>query len=152
MTDTTPHQTPPEPVDILLVEDNPGDVRLIREALRTTNHEASLNVVMDGDDAIFSLAQQAKDATLPDLVLLDLNLPGRDGFEVLQAIRDDPRLEQLPVIILTSSQAEEDVARCYDAHANAYLTKPSSPDRLFALIETVERFWFEQARLPPVSA
>lgn len=141
-----------KPVDILLVEDNPGDVRLVREAfaMTETSSETVLHVVNSGDDAVKFLRQVAEYATVPfpDLVLMDLNLPGRDGCDVLETIRDDPQLRQLPVIMVTGSGAREDVVRCYNARANAYLTKPTDPDEFASVVEAVKRFWLEQARLP----
>ncbi|WP_394743224.1 response regulator, partial [Natronococcus roseus] len=108
-----------------------------------------LQSVTNGDDAVEFLRESA-DNELPDLILLDLNLPGRDGCEILEVIRDDPRLKPLPVLMLTSSEAEEDVARCYDARANAYLTKPTDPAEFISLLDAFEGFWVEQARLPPI--
>lgn len=136
---------------ILLVEDNPGDVRLIEEALNSTERETELQIATDGDEAVELLTRQAREAPsdLPDLVFLDLNLPGRDGCAVLDAIRDRDRLRTLPVIMLTSSRNTDDVARCYNATANAYLTKPTAPADYRSLMEAVERFWFERAHLPP---
>lgn len=139
-------------MDVLLVEDNPGDVRLIREAFSTLERGTALEIVTRGDEAVELLTQQATDDSLPDIALLDLNLPGRDGCGILETIRDDPRLQYLPVVILTSSEAEEDIARCYDANANAYVTKPTDPTAFRAVAEAVERFWFETAQLPPIPA
>lgn len=137
-------------MEILLVEDNPGDVRLIEEAINSTERETRLRIATDGEEAVELLTQQAGDvrSTLPDLVFLDLNLPGRDGRAVLDAIRGHERLRALPVIILTSSENSDDVARCYSATANAYLTKPIGPVEYRSLVEAVERFWFERAQLP----
>lgn len=143
---------PANPIDILLVEDNPGDVRLIQEAFKTTDRETTLHAITDGDDAMEFLTQQTTEDSLPDLVLLDLNLPGKSGCEILRTIRDEPQLQHLPVIMLTSSRANEDVTRCYETGANAYLTKPDDMAAFSSLVETVERFWFERARLPPVPA
>lgn len=133
---------------VLLVEDNPGDIRLIKEAFAAVEQDLSFRVIEHGDVAVTKLTEQSLDPT-PDLVLLDLNLPGTDGEEILETLRDDPDMGTLPVIILTGSDATEDVKRCYEAQANAYLTKPTGPTELTALAETVERFWFEHARLPP---
>lgn len=149
MHETTSGQSSEDAIDILLVEDNPGDVRLIQEAVKVTDRVVSLQTVSSGDGAVEFLHEASADS-LPDLVLLDLNLPGRDGCGVLEAIRDDPQLKLLPVIVLTSSETDEDVARCYEARANAYLTKPTSPDEFISLVSTLERFWIEQARLPPI--
>ncbi|ADB63324.1 response regulator receiver protein (plasmid) [Haloterrigena turkmenica DSM 5511] len=142
------HDTPSnDAIDILLVEDTPDDVQLIQEGLKTTKREITLHTVSSGDNAVEFL-QQSTGNPLPDLVLLDLNLPGRDGCGVLGEIRKDPQLKPLPVIMLASSETDEDIARCYDARANAYLTKPIAPDALSSLMDSLERFWFEQAQLP----
>ena len=138
-----------EPIEILLVEDNPGDVRLTREAFRATDRETTFEVVTDGERAV-EFVSRSSDRSLPDLVLVDLNLPGRNGCAVIEAIREDPQLGCLPVIVLTSSRDEEDVARSYDARANAYLTKPTDPAEFVALARRIEEFWFDRARLPPV--
>lgn len=146
-------RSPSEPIDVLLVEDNPGDVRLTREAFETTDAETALHVVRDGDAAVERLTRREGDdpAMPPDLALIDLNLPGRGGCEVLEAIRDDPDLGRLPVIMLTGSEASDDIAQCYDANANAYLSKPSGPDEFSDLMAAVETFWFQHVHLPPVS-
>ncbi|MCU4740546.1 response regulator [Halobacteria archaeon AArc-m2/3/4] len=150
------HSPTPRPsdelIDILLVEDNPGDVRLVREAFAEADFEVSLHTIANGDDAVEFLTAKTTDepVSVPDLVLLDLNLPGRDGCAVLEAIREDSQLACLPVIMLTSSSAEEDIARCYGASVNAYLTKPTAPDEFVSLIEILESFWFERVRLPPI--
>ncbi|WP_226042435.1 response regulator [Natrinema sp. DC36] len=150
MHNTTVHQSSTEDeIDILLVEDNPGDIRLTREAFKSAEQEIALQSVTNGDDAVKFLRESA-DNELPDLILLDLNLPGRDGCEVLEVIRDDPRLKPLPVLMLTSSEAEDDIARCYDTRANAYLTKPTDPAEFSSLVDTFEQFWVEKARLPPI--
>ncbi|MFC7142224.1 response regulator [Halosimplex aquaticum] len=140
--------------EILLVEDNPGDVRLLEEAFEATGRETRVESVTNGDEAVDRLMEQATDESrsVPDLALVDLNLPGRDGCEVLDAVRDDSRTELLPIVILTSSSAHEDVERCYAARANAYVTKPTDPAELESLISDVERFWLDAAVLPPVPA
>ena len=151
MSEPSHRQTRGDPVDILLVEDNPGDVRLIEESFETTARETRFRVIDNGEDAIDFVTREDADrsAPLPDLALVDLNLPKRDGCDVLEAIREDPQAQNLPVLMLTSSGATEDIERCYRARANAYLTKPTDPDELTAIAEAVERFWFEQAQLPP---
>ena len=150
MHDTPSHQSSTDDeIDILLVEDNPGDIRLTREAFKSANQETALQIVTNGDDAV-ELLRKSSDNELPDLILLDLNLPGRDGCEVLEVIRDDPRLKPLPVVMLTSSEAEEDIARCYDARSNAYLIKPTDPVEFISLVDAFEGFWVEQVRLPPI--
>ena len=140
-----------DPVDILLVEDNPGDVRLTREAFSRGRINNELHVVTDGESALDYLFQRGdfEDAPRPDLVLLDLNLPRLDGIEVLSEIKDDGGLRRLPVVVLTSSEAEEDVVRSYELHTNAYLTKPVDPGEFIDLVRTFEEFWFELVRLPP---
>ncbi|MDG5760668.1 response regulator [Natronococcus sp. A-GB1] len=137
--------------EVLLVEDNPGDVRLVQEAFEATDGDHELHAVPTGEDAMRFLERRARDAngTLPDLVLLDLNLPGTDGETVLERIRKSRDLRRLPVIVLTSSEASEDVEACYRRAANAYLTKPIAPDDLVSMIRSVETFWFDRVRLPP---
>lgn len=149
MSDHLSRQTSTEPIEILLVEDNPADIRLTREAFDAADTEIVLRSVTDGTDAIDLLTRRVTaSASLPALALVDLNLPGEDGCTVLEAIRDDPRLKPLPVIVLTSSAASDDIERCYDAQANAYLTKPTDPDEFASLVESVERFWFDRVQLP----
>jgi len=140
-----------EPVDILLVEDNPGDVRLTEEAFREGGINNSLHVVTDGEAALEFLFQRGEyeDAPRPHLVLLDLNLPKKDGHEVLEEIRDDDDLKRLPVIVLTSSESHQDVVESYERHTNAYITKPVTPDDFIDLVHTFEEFWFTMVRLPP---
>ncbi|MFP8951855.1 response regulator [Natrialbaceae archaeon A-arb3/5] len=144
---------PTEPIEILVAEDNPGDVRLIKKAFDDIDRETTLHIVSDGYGAISYLNQQAatEPVSLPDLALLDLNLPGKDGCEVLETIRDDPQLKPLTVIILTSSDNSEDITRCYNAHANAYITKPVNPDSFMSMIASLEQFWFTYAARPPTT-
>ena len=139
-----------EPADILLVEDNPGDVRLTQEAFKEGQIQNRLHVVTDGVEAMSFLNQSGDfaDAPRPDIILLDLNLPRKNGDEVLEEIREDPILRPIPVIVLTSSQAEEDVVKSYNLCANAYLTKPVDPDRFTAVVRTFEEFWLSVVRLP----
>ena len=136
--------------DVLLVEDNPGDVRLTREAFKEGRIENTLHVVTDGVAATDFLSRRGEyeDAPRPDVVLLDLNLPQKNGFEVLEEIRADPDLRRIPVIILTSSAAEEDVAKSYDESANAYLVKPVDPDEFIDVVRTFEEFWLAIVTLP----
>lgn len=152
MTTTTHQQHTDEPIDILVVEDNPGDVRLIREAfeMAETNNETELHVANTGKDAITFLTQSDEYAAAPppDLVLLDLNLPGQDGCEILETIRTDLQLRRLPVIVLASSGSTTDIERCYNARANAYLMKPTDPNEFVSIVEGVDQFWLEQAQLP----
>ena len=139
------------PADVLLVEDNPGDVRLTREALEDSRPELRLHVVNDGVEALEYLAGEGEHAgaPTPDIVLLDLNLPRKSGEEVLEAIRDDAALPTPPVVVLTGSDAAEDVARSYELSANAYLTKPVAPDEFIETIRRFESFWLSAAQLPP---
>lgn len=141
------------PIEILLVEDNPGDIRLFQEAFDATSTETDLQTITNGDEAIEFLTERVEEepSALPDIVFVDLELPGRHGCEVLEAIRESSRLKRLPVIILTGSDASEDITRCYDALANAYLTKPSDLDEFVSLAEMIEVFWFDRVRLPTVS-
>ncbi|MFC4439468.1 MULTISPECIES: response regulator [Natrialbaceae] len=140
--------------DVVLVEDNPGDVRLIQEAFGESEGDHTLHVATTADDALELLNERARDPdkSAPDLVLLDLNLPGKDGYDVLETIRDDAALRRLPVIVLTSSKATDDIVRCYRAQANAYLTKPIETSKLVSMVHAIERFWFDHASLPPESA
>ncbi|WP_226479334.1 response regulator [Natrinema amylolyticum] len=143
-----------EPFDILLVEDNPGDVRLTQEAFKEAEPTISLHVTMDGNEALEFLFQRGKyeGVTYPDLVLLDLNLPKKDGHEVLKEIRDEEELTPVPILVLTSSETEEDVRESYELTANAYLTKSADPDEFASLMQSVADFWLRSAQLPPVPA
>lgn len=140
-----------EPARVLLVEDNPGDVRLTKEAFKSGRIENDLYVVSDGIDALEFLSQEGEyaDAPRPDLILLDLNLPRMNGDELLEELRGDPELRRIPVIVLTSSEAEEDIVNSYDLNANAYLTKPVDPDAFIETVRAFEKFWFSMVRLPP---
>lgn len=137
-------------LEILLVEDNPGDVRLTREALRSTKIASHISVATDGVDAMAMLFREGKfaDFARPDLILLDLNLPRKDGREVLVEIKRDANLRRIPVVILTTSQAEQDVAQAYDSHANCYITKPVDFERFLAVARAIESFWLTVASLP----
>lgn len=139
-----------EPADVLLVEDNPGDARLTQEAFREGNIQVTLHVVTDGIEALDFLHQRREyeDASRPDIVLLDINLPRLNGDEVLAEMREDPDLEHVPVVVLTSSAAQEDVTKLYDLNANAYLTKPIDPDEFIDTVRTLEQFWLSIVRLP----
>ncbi len=138
-------------VDILLVDDNPADVRLAREALSEAKLVNSLQVAADGEEALALLRRQGRHAGAPrpGLVLLDLNLPRKDGREVLAEIKSDPELKRIPVIVLTTSRAEEDVVRSYDLHANAYVTKPVALREFMEVMRALEGFWLAAATLPP---
>ena len=140
-----------EPIEILLVEDNPGDARLAVEALKESKVRNNLYHVRDGVEAMNFLRRQGEyaDETVPDLVLLDLNLPRRDGREVLQEIKADPDLRHIPVIVLTTSQAEEDVLRSYQLHANAYVTKPVDFEGFIEAIKQIDHFFVSVVQLPP---
>lgn len=140
-----------KPIDILLVEDNPGDARLTREALAQSKVKNKLHYARDGEEAMAFLRHEGRfaSAPTPDLVLLDLNLPRRDGREVLEDIKQDPRLMHIPVVVLTSSQAEEDIIRTYRLHANCFITKPVDLDQLTQVVHGIEQFWFTLVRLPP---
>jgi chemotaxis family two-component system response regulator Rcp1 len=140
-----------KPIEILLVEDSPGDVELTREALESCKLHNRLHVVGDGEKAMAFLRRQDPyaDAPRPDLMLLDLNLPRKDGREVLTEVKSDEDLKRLPVIILTSSRAEEDVLRTYNLHANCYITKPIDVDQFFKVLRSIESFWLSIVVLPP---
>ena len=131
------------PVNILLVEDNPGDVRLTQEALKDSKMLNNLRVVEDGVEAMAYLRREREyaDAARPDLILLDLNLPKKDGREVLGEIKGDPALRCIPVVILTTSTAEQDVLRAYDLHANCYVTKPVDLEQFINVVQSIEEFW-----------
>ena len=138
------------PIEILLVEDNPGDVRLAVEALKDAKVSNNLNTVTDGEAALEFLRRQGKwdKAPRPDLVLLDLNLPRKSGREVLCEIKEDPRLRTIPVVILTTSQAEEDVLKAYNCNANCYITKPVDLDQFIKVVRSIEDFWLTIVKLP----
>jgi chemotaxis family two-component system response regulator Rcp1 len=140
-----------KPIEILLVEDNPGDVRLTKEALKDGKVLNSLNVAKDGVEAMAFLRREGKytDAVRPDLILLDLNLPKKDGREVLTEIKNDLKLKRIPVVILTVSKAEEDIIRTYELHANCYIAKPVDLDRFIEVVKAIEDFWFTIVKLPP---
>ena len=139
-----------ELVQILLVEDNPGDVRLTREALKEAKFRNTVTVVGDGVEALAYLHQQGKysAATRPHMIMLDLNMPRMDGREVLEAIKTDPDLRRIPVVVLTSSEAERDIARAYELHANCYVTKPVDIDHFLQVVKSIEEFWVEIVKLP----
>jgi two-component system, chemotaxis family, response regulator Rcp1 len=139
------------PVEVLLVEDNPGDVRLTKEALREGKVHNNLYVATDGVEALEFLRREGAyaDAARPDVILLDLNLPRKDGREVLEEIKGDPALRNIPVVVLTSSEAEQDIVRAYDLHANCYVTKPVDLDQFIHVVKSIENFWFTIVKLPP---
>jgi chemotaxis family two-component system response regulator Rcp1 len=139
-----------ELVQILLIEDNPGDVRLTREALKEAKFRNTLQVVGDGVEALAYLRQQGQysGAMRPHLIMLDLNLPRMDGREVLAAIKKDADLRRIPVVVLSSSEAEADIARAYELHANAYVTKPVDIAHFLQVVKSIEEFWVEIVKLP----
>jgi two-component system, chemotaxis family, response regulator Rcp1 len=139
-----------ELVQILLVEDNPGDVRLTREALKEAKFRNTLQVVGDGVEALAYLRRQGQysDAVRPHLVMLDLNMPRMDGRALLAAIKSDPNLMRIPVVVLSSSEAESDIARAYELHANCYVTKPVDIDHFLTVVKSIEEFWVEIVKLP----
>lgn len=139
------------PIEILLVEDNPGDVRLTQEAVREAKIRNTLNVVNDGEQAIAYVRRQGEfaDRPRPDLILLDLNLPRKDGREVLQDLKSDPDLHRIPVVVLTSSAAEQDILRTYDLYANAYVTKPVDLEQFMHVVSSIQDFWLNIVKLPP---
>jgi len=143
---------PPDaaPIDVLLVEDSPEDVELTLHALQAAKIRNRVHVARDGAEALDFLFRRGEyhDAPTPDLILLDLNLPKVDGREVLEEIKRDERLGRIPVIVVTSSEAEEDVARSYRLHANAYVTKPIDPAVFLRAVNAIGRFWLEIVRLP----
>jgi CheY-like chemotaxis protein len=137
-------------IDVLLVEDNPGDVRLTREAFREANASIRLHVASDGVEAMAFVRQEGPhaDAPRPDLILLDLNLPKLDGREVLAQIKSDDHLKTIPTIILTTSGAQADILRSYQLHANAYVSKPLQLDAFQSLVSSINEFWLTKAKLP----
>jgi chemotaxis family two-component system response regulator Rcp1 len=139
-----------DPIEILLVEDNPGDIRLTREALRDGKIYNNLYVVRDGVEAMAFLRKISPytHAPRPDLILLDLNLPRKDGHEVLAEVKTDENLRRIPVVILTTSQAEEDILKTYDLHVNCYITKPVDLDQFVKIVKSIEDFWLTIVKLP----
>ena len=138
------------PADFLLVEDNPGDVRLTQEALKSHKVQNNLHVATDGEEAMAFLRRQGKyaNAPRPDIILLDLNLPKKDGREVLAEIKSDPNLKTIPVVIITSSEAEQDVIKSYNLNANCYVTKPVNLDQFIKVVQSVNDFWITIVKLP----
>lgn len=139
-----------KPINILLVEDNPADVRLTEEAFKEGGILNKLYVAKDGEEALSMLACNGSNSRIPrpDLILLDLNLPRKDGREVLEQIKDDESLKRIPVVILTTSNAQQDILKAYDLHANCYITKPVDLDQFFTVIKSIEDFWLTIVRLP----
>jgi len=143
-----------QPIEILLVEDNSGDVDLAREALSDSKVSNELHVTTDGVDAMNFLRRQGKykDVPRPDLILLDLNLPKKDGREVLADIKSDPYLMRIPVVVLTTSREEEDILKSYNLHANCFITKPIDFHQFIKVVKSIEEFWLTIVKLPPNGA
>ena len=144
-------RTAPEVFEILLVEDNPGDARLAQEALKEGRMTSRLKVVVDGVEAMAYLRREGQyvGSPRPNLVLLDLNLPRKDGRQVLAEMKADADLRRIPVVVLTTSQAEQDILRSYDLHANCYITKPVDLDRFISVVRSIEEYWCSVVTLPP---
>jgi two-component system, chemotaxis family, response regulator Rcp1 len=140
-----------KPIEILLVEDNPGDVRLTQEAMHDAKVRNKLHVVNNGVEALAYLRHTGKYAQeqYPDLILLDLNLPQMGGGEVLEKIKEDEKLRRIPVVVLTTSQAEQDILQSYNLHANAYVVKPVDLEQFIKVVKSIESFWLEIVSLPP---
>ena len=138
------------PIEILLVEDNPGDIRLTQEVLKEGKVHNSLSIVENGVQAISFLRKENEyqDAPTPDLILLDLNLPKKDGREVLLDIKNDPELKKIPVVVLTTSQSEEDILKVYDLNANCYISKPVDFGQFIDVVKSIENFWLSIVKLP----
>ena len=138
------------PVEILLVEDNPGDVLLTQEAFKRAKIRNNLVVASDGEVALKILAKEEgyEDAKTPDLILLDLNLPKFNGKEVLEKVKSSDKLKRIPIVVLSSSKAEQDINQSYDLHANSYVTKPIDIQKLAAIVQSIESFWFSVVQLP----
>lgn len=147
--DTTANQTAKQ-IEILLVEDNEGDVGLVEEVFQEAKIMNNLNVAEDGEEAMLFLCKEGKFSNVPspDIILLDLNLPGKDGREVLKEIKEDDELRRIPVVILTTSKAEEDILKSYNLHANSYITKPVDFDQFIKVIKSIENFWLDIVKLP----
>jgi CheY-like chemotaxis protein len=139
-----------KPIDILLVEDSKGDIGLIEEVFEEAKIKNNLHIAEDGEEAILFLNNQGpfSDAPRPDIILLDLNLPKKDGREVLQEVKGDDNLKNIPIVVLTTSKAEEDILRSYNLHANAYVTKPVDFNQFITVIKTIEDFWLQIVKLP----
>ena len=146
-----PEAEPERTWNVLLVEDNPGDIRLMELAFRGQETRVRLHVTRDGDEALRFLHREAEHAGAPrpDLVLLDLNLPGREGREVLREVKEDPELRNIPTLILSSSTSADDIVRAYELHANSYIAKPFQPAGFREIARTIAAFWLKTARLPP---
>lgn len=139
-----------QPVEILLVEDNPGDVRLIKEVFKDAKISNNIHVAMNGESALQLLLRNEdySNAPRPDLILLDLNLPKKDGRELLSEIKENDLLKSIPVVILTTSTAQEDIIETYNKHANSYITKPVDLDQFIKVVESIHDFWLTIVKLP----
>jgi two-component system, chemotaxis family, response regulator Rcp1 len=137
-------------IEILLVEDNPGDVRLVKEVMKDAKVANSLHIAEDGEEAMAILRREGKyiGSVRPDLILLDLNLPGKDGREVLKEIKTDENLRLIPVVVLTTSSAEEDIVKSYSDYANSYITKPINLNQFISVVKSIENFWLTIVKLP----
>ena len=137
-------------IEILLVEDNPGDVRLTREALKDCKMFSNLHVVNDGEEAIAFLRKEKsyENSPRPDLILLDLNLPKKSGREVLEEIKADPNLKRIPIVVLTTSESEDDIQRVYNLNANCFITKPVDLEQFTKVVRSIEDFWLTIVKLP----
>lgn len=137
-------------VEILMVEDNPADIRLTKEAFKDAKVLNNMHIVVDGEEAMAFLRKEGKypDAPRPDLILLDLNLPKKDGREVLAEIKKDPELKRIPIVVLTTSEDEKDIFKAYDLHVNAYVKKPVDLNQFIKVVEAVEDFWLTVVKLP----
>ncbi|RJQ14695.1 MAG: response regulator [Nitrospiraceae bacterium] len=144
------NNVPGDPIEVLLVEDNPADVRLMKESLRDSKVRNNLHVVNDGEAAMSFLRREGKYSGVPqpDLIMLDLNLPKKDGREVLQEIKTDPALKHIPVVVVTTSSADEDIIKSYCLHANCFVTKPVDLDQFIKVVQAIEDFWFTIVKLP----
>jgi two-component system, chemotaxis family, response regulator Rcp1 len=142
--------TDAEAIEVLLVEDSPGDVRLTREAFKDAKVHVNLHVAPDGTEAMAFLKREGKhaNASRPDLILLDLNLPKKDGREVLAEIKENPELKTIPVVILTTSASEADILRSYQLHANCYITKPVGLEGFLQVVQSIDNFWLSVVKLP----
>lgn len=140
----------PRNLQVLLVEDNEGDVRLIKEAFSESKIDKTFSVARDGEEALNYLYARGKyaDRTKPDIILLDINLPKKNGFEILESIKNDPELKKIPVIMLSSSSSEDHITKSYDLNANCYVTKPVDFDEYTQAVKIIEDFWFQMAKLP----
>jgi CheY-like chemotaxis protein len=140
-----------KPIDILIVEDNAGDLRLIRDVLHDSKVSNKINSVRDGEEALEYIFKKGRhvDKATPDLIILDLNLPRKDGREVLAEIKSDPQLKKIPVVVMTMSQSEEDILKAYNLHANCFVTKPIDLDQFIKVVKSIEDFWLTIVKLPP---